>query len=88
MAALSTELISESLNWSETHIKRCAKFWSAFYVIKEQYKAGGILQEKPETIYHKQKRQTRVKKNRNNHLLLRRYVDFNVLFTLTGLLNT
>lgn len=55
MAALRTELISESLNWSETHIKRCAIFRSAFDVMKEQ-KAGGIIQENPETIYHKQKR--------------------------------
>lgn len=28
---------------------------SAFYIVKEQYKPGGILQEKPGTTQHKQK---------------------------------
>lgn len=55
--------------------------------MQEQYKAGRIMQEKPETIYHKQKCYNRMKKNGDNHLLWRCDVIFNVLFAPTGLLN-
>lgn len=58
MVASGLGLVSEDFYWTETRMKNCAMFGFAFYVMEEQYKAGGITQEENKNsdfICHKQK---------------------------------
>lgn len=58
MVDLGLGLISEDFYQRETHIKKCAMFGFAFYVMEEQNTAGGITQEENKNsnfICHKQK---------------------------------